>query len=175
MKKSDFRTAISLLVFACTLGILLGGYQLYTKYGMVNPVEKQLKARPTIAGVEMSKKDGQYQITLQLHEVENLQSEYLAIQEILDKNLKPGGYELIIRDPDNYALQEAYLYLQPAIYEAAATNRYVWLDETVSRYALDAGINYRLYVDDRYIYLQLAEGGNSLYRVIQVKSGQNIT
>ncbi len=175
MKKGDFRTAISLLVFVCALGLLLGGYQLYSKYGMVNPLERELQARPAIAKVEISKVEGQYHFAVELQEVENLQKEYQAIVEILDKNLKGGPYQLILTDPEDKVLQQAYLHLQPAIYEAAATHRYVWLEETVSQYAVDAGINYRLYVDDRYLYLHLAEGEHSLYRVIEVKSSQNIT
>lgn len=175
MKKTDFKAAISLLVFACSLVILLGGYQLYNKYGMVNPVEKELKARTAIAAVEMSKADGQYEIAVELRQVDNLQTEYQAIREILDQRFQKDAYKLTLIDPEDPAIKQAYLHLQPAIYEAAATHRFVWLDGTISQYAGDTGIDYRLYVDDRYLYLHLADGEVSLYRVIELKSSQNIT
>lgn len=175
MKKSDFRAAISLLVFVCSLGILLAGYQLYSKYGMVNPVEKELEARTAIANVEMSKADRQYEIAVELQQVDNLQTEYQAIQEILEQRFKNGAYRIILSDPEDQALKQAYLHLQPAVYEAASTHRFVWLDEIIRQYADDTGINYNLYVDERYLYLHLADGEINLYRVIELKSSQNIT
>lgn len=175
MKKSDFKTAISLAVFVISLAILMGGYQLYTKYMIINPVIQQLEARPAIANVELSRVEGQFEVAVQLQEVDNLQQEYQAIQEALDNTLKKGAYKLIITDPQDEMLQQAYLHLQPAIYEAAANHSFVWLDQTLGQYAVENGISYHLYVDDRYLYLHLADGENSMYRVIELKSSQNIT
>jgi hypothetical protein len=175
MKNSDFKTAITLVVFVISLGLLLGGYKLYVKYTMVEPVKQQLQARPAISNVDVARADGQYRIAVQLQQVDNLQQEYIAIQETLDKTLKKTPYKLTITDPAEDKLRDAYVRLQPAIYEAVASNRYVWLDQTLSQYAASTGISYHIYVDERFLYLHLADGDGNLYRVIDLKAAQNIT
>ena len=67
-------------------------------------------------------------------------------------------------------LGAAYLHLQPAIYEAAANHSFVWLDKTLSQYAAETGLAYQLYVDDRYLYLQLAAGEQEMYRIVELNT-----
>lgn len=175
MKNNDFKTAITLVVFVITLGLLLGSYQLYAKYIMVEPVKQQLQARSAISNVDVAKVDGQYRIAVQLQQVDNLQREYHDIQAILDNTLKKTPYKLTITDSGEDKLQDDYVRLQPAIYEAVASNRYVWLDQTLRQYAISTGISYRFYVDERFLYLHLAAGDDNLYRVIDLKAAQDIT
>ena len=44
MKNSNFKIAISLIVFVISLALLVGGYQLYMKYGLIDPLKQQLEA-----------------------------------------------------------------------------------------------------------------------------------
>jgi len=175
MKKSDFKTAISLLVFVISLAVLMGGYQLYMKYVIVGPLKQQLETRPAIANAAISRNEGQFEVAVQLQGVDNLQEEYQAIQEIIKDILKEGSYELHLTNPLDEELQKSYLHLQPAIYEAAANHSYVWLDKTLSQYTVENGLAYHLYVDDRYLYLHLADGDNEMYRIIELKNSQKTT
>ena len=170
MKNSNFKIAISLIVFVISLALLVGGYQLYMKYGLIDPLKQQLEARPAVASAAISRNEGQFEVALQLQGVDNLQEEYQAIQAILNNTLKEGSYRLHLSNPVDERLGAAYLHLQPAIYEAAANHSFVWLDKTLSQYAAETGLAYQLYVDDRYLYLQLAAGEQEMYRIVEVNT-----
>lgn len=175
MRNSDFKTALALVVFVISLGLLLGGYQFYVKYAMVEPVKRELEAHPAISDVEVVRADGQYRIAVSLQQVDNLQREYTAMQETLDENLKKNPYKIIISDTAADELQAAYIHLQPAVYEAVASNHYVWLDQTLGQRLENTGISYHIYIDEERLYLHLAAGGDNLYRVIDLPVANNIT
>ena len=172
MKNTDFKTALTLVIFAISLGLFLGGYQLYGKYFTVEPLKQELQSRPAIAEVYMGKMDGQYRIELSLRQVDNLQEEYMAIRGILDDSLQKTPYKLTLTDTAGEKLRGAYVQLQPAIYEAVAENRYVWLDQTLKEYTAQQGISYHIYVDEDFLYLHLAAENDNLYRVIDLPAGR---
>ena len=58
MKNSNFKIAISLIVFVISLALLVGGYQLYMKYGLIDPLKQQLEARPAVASAAISEMKG---------------------------------------------------------------------------------------------------------------------
>ena len=40
----------------------------------------------------------------------------------------------------------------------------------MSQYAAETGLAYQLYVDDRYLYLQLAAGEQEMYRIVELNT-----
>lgn len=167
MKTPDFRITLTIIVFFVALGILLGGNQGYQRYLVNQPLEQKLAVQPGIESADVDRVDGEVQITVHLRDVDNLQEEYIAIEKVLEDSLNKRPFRLVIADNSNDRLKMAFIRLQPAVYEAMASDRYVWLDESVKSYANQSGMNYRLYVDDRYVYIHLSDNGANLYRVIE--------
>lgn len=155
------------MVFVIALGILLGGNQVYQHYLVNQPLEQSLTAMPGIEKVDIAKVEGQYQVTVHLKDIDNLQEGYTAIEKTLQDSLKNRPFRLIIAESDDARLKSAFVDLQPAVYEALASNRYVWLEEAVQAYADKSGIGYHMYVDDRYLYLHFTNNGANLYHVIE--------
>lgn len=155
------------MVFIVALGILLGGNQVYQRYLVNQPLEQKLAAQPGIEKAEIDRVDGEVQITVHLKDVANIQEEYTRIEKVLEDSLNKRPFHLVIADNSNDRLKMAFIKLQPAVYEAMASDRYVWLDESVKTYADQSGMHYQLYVDDRYVYIHLSDNGANLYRVIE--------
>ena len=141
---------ISLIVI---LGIFLGSYFLYQKIGITDPLVTQISALDSIDRVEVNVVDKKYYIKVYITGVDSIQKTYLIIDDLAAKGLRNSDYEIKIVDNRDQSLEEAYYRLQPAIYEALATNQYRWLQEEIASHLNNQG-EFLLH-SENYFYSQL--------------------
>lgn len=166
MKKNEFRVFLSILALIFSLGIFLGGYNLYIKWGLEKPLIKDLSSLSSVQGVSIEKNDQKYELKVKLKKVSNIQEQYKEIEKQVKSGLGNKEYELEIVDRRNDALELLFNQLQPTIYEAVANNRYLWLDEEVARRTAEKKMSYVIFIDEQNLYLQLMDGNAYLYEVI---------
>lgn len=166
-RNGDFRILVALMTLILTLGILIGGYSLYTVYGIKKPVENRIAALASVSAVQIEKEKNQYYVEVKLGQVGDLQSVYTSLEEATNHRMAQGNYELKILDHRNDRLTELYGRLQPAIQQAIARQEYVWLDTRLSQETESLGMTYRLLVDEDNLYLQIADGSYYLYEIVE--------
>ncbi|NLJ72939.1 MAG: hypothetical protein GX333_08010 [Syntrophomonadaceae bacterium] len=166
MKKSDFKIKIALLSLIMALAIFLVGFTLYNKLSIVEPIISEISSIEAVKEVEVNK-EKDYLIEVGLLKVNNFAQVYSDIKDILDSKLNGKAYELVIKDKPNLLLNESYTSLQPALYQALANHEYVWLNEKLAEIAEVKGISYAFFLDDNYLFIQLIDEENYIYKAIK--------
>lgn len=164
MKNHNFRITVFAVALLVSLGLFLGGFSLH----------RELVARNTRTGlttlcggpVQLEKEGKVTAISVQLGQVNNLQETWKAMTDFIEKDTASDKYRIVIKDKRNDDLQTAFDHLQPVIYEAAANNTFVALQQEFEQYLGDKDIDYRLYLDNQRMYLQMKQGDHYLYQVI---------
>ena len=172
MKNSEFKIITAVISLFVTLAILLGGYNLYSKILVKEPLTTQLAMLPTVKSVKITKVDKEYLIQLQLKQVDNIQDSYNQIESTINGKIKNDKYKLEIQDAGSKKLSQFYNDLQPVLYQGLSGQQYLWLDEQIKERSSDKGVESRLYVDDRRVYLQLKDADSYLYKTFDIAQTQ---
>ncbi|QGT99643.1 hypothetical protein SYNTR_1050 [Candidatus Syntrophocurvum alkaliphilum] len=162
--KPQFRIIIALISLVVVLGLLFGGYNLYNTIGVHNPVKGELSEIPEIQDVKIEKVDRKDVFKIQLGKTTNLKKVYTDTTKVLNSKYDPENYELIILDNSNNELEKAYDNLHLAIYEAIANNQFLWLDKQLEE--KQKNYDYKLFVDEENLYLQLEQENYYIYKVL---------
>jgi hypothetical protein len=91
---------------------------------------------------------------------------YQAVEDCIEGKYESGEYEIVFNDRRNSSLQDLADSLQPSIYEAIAKNNYLWLVGQIETAAGQHNYEYKVFMDEKRIYLQLWNGQNFLYQVV---------
>jgi hypothetical protein len=164
VNKNEFKFIIAIAALAVASTIFFGGYWLYHQYGIDRPLTEKIEGIAGVKKVTINNKERQLSIEVSMKYVDNLQTKYDEIQEVMDSELKDGQYQLTIKDQRNAKLQKAYENVQLAVYEAIANNQYLWLKEQMKPEL--KGMTYRIFVDEDRLYIQMKDGDHFLYKVI---------
>lgn len=167
MKNNNFRIMISIAALLFSLGVFLGLYNLYIKLGIEKPLGAELSALHGVKNIEINKAKEGYRIRVQLDKVDNIQVYYADINRALKGRLDGEAYQLEISDQRSRELQELYNSLQPALYEALADNRFIWLSEQLADKATAKGVSHAMYIDQGQLYLQIWDEQHYLYEVLE--------
>lgn len=173
-KKTEFNVVVAVAALVTVLIISFSSYYLYKRFGIDAPLEKKIES---LEGVEDTKatrfRDG-YEIDISMKKVANLQEAYISIDRAVKDALSQKEYSLHLSDKPNQSLQDFMQHMQPAIFESLAANRFIWLDEELSRRTREAGLQYKLYVDQEHLYLQVEDGENYIYQIIDREKSQTV-
>ncbi len=172
MKNSEFKIITAVISLIVTLAVLLGSYNLYNKYVVEKPLTRELATLPTVKSAKIMKVDKEYFIQLQLEQVDNIQDSYTQIESIINSKIKNAKYKIEIQDADSKELSHFYNELQPVLYQGLSAQRYLWLDEQIKERSSNKGIESRLYVDDKRVYLQLEDADSYLYKTFDIAQTQ---
>jgi len=165
MRNKQFKVLAFITSLVLALGVFLGSYAFYKKFEVEQPLLEQLSAMPSVEQVSMEKEKGEYVFDIKLKKVDNIQEEYEKINQVINSKLEKETYDIKIQDDGNRKLQEFSDQLQPAVYEALAHNRYVWLEEEIAEKSAENQLNYRIFVDEKHLYLQLEDGSKYIYKI----------
>lgn len=147
--------------FMITLALLAFLYKAFLMFGDSQTI-KDIKNIKGVSQVKLTDKMGK-NAYITLNKVDNLMVTYQKIDDIL----KQGKYKINIIDKENTRLKNAYYDVQFALYEASARNDFVsmkaTLDKRIPEYNID---NYKIFIDDNNIYVQMEQGSGYLYKVI---------
>lgn len=175
MKSLNIKWLQGLIAFVLALGLLLGGNQLYHRYFVNEPLQEVLENRSEIEAARISLEKGIMQITVQLAQIDNIQQEYYELDCLLADRLGKQEYKLIFLPQEDNGLQQVYDDLQPALYEAMAGNRYLWLKDYLGQYCQEQNLNYKFYIDEERVYLELCDKEDVLYQVIERQNDEQAT
>ena len=169
MKNSEFKIFTLIISLFVTFGLLLGSYNLYNKYMVEKPLTRELAAMDTVKCAEITKVDKVYLIQLQLEPVDNIQDSYNEIEaKITNSRIKNDNYRIEIQDTGSKELNHFYNDLQPVLYQGLSGQQYLWLDEQIQNRSSVKGIESRLYVDEKRVYLQLEDADSYLYKTFDI-------
>ncbi|HZK01973.1 MAG TPA: hypothetical protein VFC96_03820, partial [Anaerovoracaceae bacterium] len=157
---------IVLISLILTLGILFGGHNLYMQYAVQKPVLKELYSSGTVKKAEIEKKNKKYIIDVQLNDIDNIQKGYEEVESIINGKYKPDSYELVITGKPNKGLEDLYEQLQPAVYDALANNRYLWLNNEIKKQTDEKGMVSKLFIDERRLYIQVKADDYYFFKII---------
>ncbi|MGI9952508.1 hypothetical protein V3F56_09125 [Moorellaceae bacterium AZ2] len=116
--------------------------------------------------MKVQKADGGEQVVVELGRVENLEETYLSLERTLQQYYRPGTFRLVITDRRSPALKELWDKGQFVVYEAAVRGTFTAMANELESQARAAGINLRLDMDGRRIYVALYQGSYYLYEIV---------
>lgn len=163
------RMWIIIIVFAAALLLLFGGKFFFVHQYLQEPLIDRLENIQEVNDVSIQKekiRQQEYQkITLSLKKVPNLKKTYLEIFKEIEKVYDPSQVNIVLRDNPSPLLEEAWYKVHFTIYEALAKKNYTDLNATLQ--VMLADINYKIWVDNERIYVQLFHGKHYIYRVLE--------
>ncbi|MDD3267743.1 MAG: hypothetical protein PHX14_00345 [Syntrophomonadaceae bacterium] len=166
MKKYEFRVLISIIALILSLGALLAAFYYYKELGIKRPLAHQIETIELVRSVNIEEKGQKYEIEVSLNKVSDIQEPYQKIIEKVEASLEPGDYQLVIKDQRNTSLQNKFKDMQPAVYEALANKRFIWLDEEIARQLQKTNMKHKIFIDEEHLYLQINDGSSYLYEII---------
>lgn len=166
MKNGEFKIIVAISSLIVVFAIFFGGYWLYNRYGVDKPLIDKISDISGVKTVEIDKQDQIIMIDIKLNNIDDLQSEYNDIKEIIDTQFEGENYRIKINDNRNQKLKNAYQDIQLSVYQAVANNQFLWLKEQMQNSPELKGLSYKLFVDENNLYIQIKDGNHALYEVI---------
>ncbi len=166
-KKKEFKIILFITACVITFSLGLGGYYLHAHYNIEKPLLTQIDKLSSVEASQIEKKDKVYMLRVTLGKVENVQEEYKQLDDLLREKLGDSEYQIIINMPNNSKMDRVYYDIQPIVYEALANNQYVWMKDEIGRIAGQEQLEYRMFIDDKRVYLQFGDGDDYQYRIIE--------
>ncbi|TDA69473.1 MAG: hypothetical protein D9V47_06150 [Clostridia bacterium] len=156
---AGLRTHLIVVFLAVTLAALLAGNFLYQRYYVQEPLKDQLLG---IAGVKQVEISGD-NVTITLGQVSDLGRTYPQLQTIASRQ----GLPVEITSTTDPLLEGAWDRVQYAIYEAASQGDFTVMAARVAQEMAAVGVkDYRLAVDDGFIFFQARHAAHNLYRIV---------
>ncbi|HPT35151.1 MAG TPA: hypothetical protein PK309_01315 [Bacillota bacterium] len=166
MAMGNIRWKYVLLWASLVLCVLTLGSYCYKVYGLERPLEKRLLEDADVLMAQVEKAGGTTTVVVHLKYVDNLAQTYSRLEHEVRKALGTRGYEIVVRDNPDEALEGAYGSIHYYIEEARIRGNFGEMAHR-SRAALEhTGIDdFRLTVDGDNIFVQMRSGDKYLYRV----------
>lgn len=172
---------IHIILITCVVIIAIGFSAQKFVYGrhVTETLERDFAALAGVEAAELTSRGEQTDVLLHVTRVPDFPSLYRQALRLATERLQNGG-EIVVADERNEALQNAYDRIHLALYEGAATGRFVRMERHVhdlladGAVAGDGELTYELSVDADAVYIQLSDADGHLYERIarsDVESG----
>ncbi len=169
MKEKYIQLLKGCIALIMTVAVLYAGQAIWHNYAVNLPLDKTLNG---VDGVEKVTWDDSNSISdsiniyVTLNNTANLQKTYEEISKRIEKTLKNKQFNLEIKDTRSLELEQAYYDIHYYIQKAIVDGDFPLLEAKVQENASTTGAAAKVYVDEQYIYLQLAKKDSSLYAVV---------
>lgn len=169
MNWQNYRWSIVGLTIIVTLAVLFGGQFLWQQLAIAKPMSQIAQG---IDGVESafleknSQNDSTVKINVTLAHVTNLQTTYKALNDRIFNVLGHKKYKIIINDSRTPELEQLYYSIHYYIQEAIFTGNFGLMSEKIQSKATASGSNAQVFVDAKYVYLQLSSQNSNMYIVV---------
>ncbi|KEO84324.1 hypothetical protein [Tumebacillus flagellatus] len=153
---------VSLLV---AFSLLFGGWEMYAKFGLVRPLEEQLKADPAVTQVESVVDGADRTLKITVKPVDDLQSTYENLQTVAEQSLG-SSVKLELVDTRGEDLKKEYQTIQPILYSGIANGAFPQMIQDAEKTASHDGTQAKISMNDQYIFVALQKNGRFLYEVL---------
>ncbi len=155
-------------IVVVTLAALIGGWQAYQHFNLLNPLESKLKQIPGVQSLTISA--GSNHVTIQLDsgsrlQNDDLQSTYDKIVTLTEDTLG-SNVSITLLDHQNWDLTNAYESYKPSLFEGITKGNYMEMIANIVERAKSDHISARITMDKHYIFIQLSKGNYYLYDVV---------
>ncbi|MGF7185753.1 hypothetical protein GGQ84_001845 [Desulfitispora alkaliphila] len=162
---SEIRVSYIVLITVVTVGVLFGGYSIFNKYYLEQPMIEQIRAQDGVKSAQLE----QETITIEL----DGGLELIDIHgEILD--VAGDEYAIVYKENPSQEMEQLFKESSFTIYEGINKNNYVVMKERLDSLYGDAGVEGNLAIDQSFLYIQLYKNGNSINRVIAIDEGSDL-
>ncbi|MBO8141552.1 MAG: hypothetical protein H0Z37_05145 [Firmicutes bacterium] len=165
-----YRIHIIAAAFAVCLVLGLGVQRVVHSYWVMEPMMRDFRALPGVSGVSLESRGDRADVVLvveTIQEVNDPSRLRSRAESVAQAHLGTRFGRVVFRDRRTGALTEAYHRLHLLVHEAAVTGRLTAMAGQMDRMAPDLGLDdWRLFVDERFIYVYLAAGDGHLYELV---------
>jgi len=164
LRLDDIRINVVVVVFIVVLGLAMSLQYFIHKKAVIEPIYQAFANIDGVESVELQEQDGRIILMLALTEVEQLHTLAAEIGETAARFSQP--IRILFKDRPNETLKAAYDQMHFALEQGIATGYFVEMAERIAELAGKYQVDYALRIDGNYVYLQLHDGGNYLYKVV---------
>ncbi|MDK2887210.1 MAG: hypothetical protein PWP72_87 [Thermoanaerobacter sp.] len=166
MQWYGWRVPVILAALVVGLSFFFAVQWLYNHYNYQEPLSRVLRAEEAIQSFSIEKRDGLFNITVQLKGTADLGETYRKLKKSIEDVLGRHPYTLEIRDNRDQELNNAYYYSQFALYEAQVRGNYREMVRYIEERAASVGAQANISLDDENIYVHMKHGEHHLYAVV---------
>jgi hypothetical protein len=178
MKAKYIQILKGCIALIITVAVLYAGQAIWYDYAVDLPLDKTLNSIDGVGKVtwdDSNNINDAINIYVTLNNTDNLQKTYEEISNKIEKTLKNNQFNLEIKDNRSQELEQAYYDIHYYIQKAIVDGDFPLLEEKVREKAGATGAEAKVYVDKKYIYLQLTKNNSSLYTVVSRHSDSDKT
>lgn len=162
-----FKLHVIVVVAVLLVAIGLGAQKYVHSQRVVLPLEREFATIEGVENVSLQANGDVTDVILTLAYVSNFPRLYERIESLGEERLGDGLGRIIIEDARNEQLLAHYYTLHFALHEAAVTGMFTDMDETLARLAATLPMDeYKVFVGDTHIYLQMSSAEGHLYERI---------
>jgi len=166
---------IPVIIFSLLAGlvVIFGVQWIYQKYSIQNPINMVLSGNEAVESYNVSTEGKQIKITLTFKDTADLMQSYNELQKELDQKMGQRSYQLLLKDSRDDSLQQVWYNIQFAVYQAIAQGSYRSMAEEIKQEAAAAGVEAKINIDQKNIYIRLKKDGRILDEVVARDGGQS--
>ena len=153
------------VAFLATVALLFGGQAINAKVRVENPLNQHLKAMKLVTAFKVKPAGDGLQLYLKLKQSHDLQKVLSAVTQEVEFYHKKPVTEIVIDNHSNPQLEQIRYQLSFNLEEALASGHFIQLKTAFAAYNRP-GTLAKVYLDRRFIYLQLENGKNYLYQAV---------
>jgi hypothetical protein len=170
MEYKGININIILLIILIVIISFFAGQHLIKLFGIEKPLKEELQAVIGVNEVQLIKNNGKTDIFVKLDSNVDFYNVYNKIDDTGQKHLGKELGIININNNSNKKLEDIYYKLHYYIYEGIATNFFSDMKNNVNEIIKEnSSVDYKLWIDNKYVYLQLIMDKNCLYRIIPRK------
>jgi len=167
MSFKGVRIPIVVLTLSLTLVFLFGARWLYQREALDRPLEQAVRAVPGVEDAALDQQAGSLVVKVKAGDVARLEEFVARIWRAVESVKPARPVSLRLSDSRNQHLEDLYYEFHFFLQEAVATGRYSELPTDLARVTEGQSVSRRrVFVGPDYVYLQMHQGGASLYEIV---------
>lgn len=169
----NLRWPLVAVSLAVTLGLLLGGSVALRYFRVDSPLHNALSQDPAVLSYSLDEAGSQPVLHVRLSAVPDLAETYHRIDAVARRTLGTGHYRIELEDRRTPALTEAYHRIHFALQEGLQRGTYDEMARHIDAETKGLSLSgQRVTVDDGRIFVQLQQGTDYLYAVLERPQAQ---
>lgn len=173
MEFKGFKLNIILVVVLLVLGLFFSGQYINKIYNIDGPIKNEILALEGVKDISIVDNNERKDLLIEFEPGVDFYNLYQNITIMINDRLgEKGGNILIAKsNQSNTNLDEVYYELHFAIYQGITTGKFVEMEENIESVADKSNLdNYKVWVDNQTVFIQLDKNADSIYKIIPYKN-----